>query len=320
MALKGPVVGIDLGGTNMQIGVVTPEHKITGRAKKKTRADKGADAVLDRLAEGVDEACDQAGIALNQVAAIGIGAPGAIDHERGIVMEAPNLRWNDYPLAKTLSARLGGKPVVLDNDVNVAVFGENRLGVGGNASDVLGVWVGTGIGGGLILNGELYHGFFGTAGEIGHTHLFPWAPLGMTKLEECCSRKYLMDRLARLIRANHESILPELTDKPLEEAGASTLAEAYSKEDALTVRVVNEAAELLGIVIANFVTVLSLPLVILGGGLTEAMGDHFVDLVQDSVRRHVFPDRCRKVKIVETKLADNAGLLGAALLARERLS
>jgi glucokinase len=146
------VVGIDLGGTNMQIGVVDPSYKICARSKRKTKAAEGCEAVVQRIVEGVEEACQNAGIRAADLGGLGIGAPGAVDPKRGVVLEAVNLRWSDVPLCDILSKRLG-IPVMLDNDVNVAVYGENRLGAGENARDLLGVWIGTGIGGGLILNG-----------------------------------------------------------------------------------------------------------------------------------------------------------------------
>jgi glucokinase len=313
------VVGIDLGGTNMQIGVVDASNKVLGRTKKRTKADEGQDAVVGRIVAGIEEACEEAKVKVADLAGVGIGAPGGIDRKRGIVMEAPNLRWNDVPLAKILSDRLKGRTVVVDNDVNVAVYGENKLGCGNNAPDVLGVWVGTGVGGGLILNGQLYQGGFGTAGEIGHTVLFPGAALGNRKLEENCSRKFIVLRLARLIRANNPSALTEIAggDDKIESVGAGALGEAYRKGDDLVRRVVDESADLMGIAIAHSVTVLSLPLVILGGGLTEALGDAYVKRVQASVRAASFPERCKSVKVVATKLEDDAGLLGAALMARE---
>ena len=132
----GPlVVGIDLGGTNMQIGVVDAEGKVLGQEKKKTKADQGAEAIIERMAKAIAKACEEAGVGLDAVAAVGIGAPGAIDYEHGVVLEAPNLGWRDLPLAERLGAALGGKPVLLDNDVNVAVYGENRLGAGKKLSE-----------------------------------------------------------------------------------------------------------------------------------------------------------------------------------------
>lgn len=312
------VIGIDLGGTNMQIGVVDATNSILGRSKRKTKAERGGDAVLERMVEGVEEACDQAGIRPADVSAIGVGAPGAIDMPRGVVIEAPNLRWNNFPLAEKLSAACDRRPVLIDNDVNVAVYGENRLGAGENARDVVGIWIGTGIGGGLILNGSLYYGSLGSAGEIGQTILFPGAPLGSRTLEQNCSRKHIAGRLRRLIEANTPSNLLEIAGD--DEIGASTLARSYESGDALVREVVDEAAELIAIAAANCVTLLSLNMVILGGGFAEAFGASFAERVKRAMRPHVFPRALADCRVVTTKLADDAGLLGAALLARERFA
>jgi glucokinase len=312
------VVGIDLGGTNMQIGVVDRDRRVIGHGKKKTKPEEGRDAILSRIAEGIEDACADAKVKPSDLAGVGIGAPGAIDHATGTVLEAVNLRWNDVPLADLLSKRVG-KPVFVDNDVNVAVYGEYKLGAGENARDLLGVWIGTGIGGGLILNGQLYQGSFMTAGEIGHTVLFPGNPPGTRSLEQNCSRTNIVDRILKLIRSNHKSIVPSLVDGDLSQVKSKTIAKAYQMGDELTVEVVDNAAELLGVSIAGVVTLLSLGRVVLGGGLTEALGDALVDKVKKSVRTHVFPEKCRSVKVVGTKLLDEAGILGAALIAYEKL-
>jgi glucokinase len=311
-----PVIGIDLGGTNMQIGVVSPSNKILGRSKKKTRAAEGKDRVIDRIVEGVEEACKEAGVSPRAIGALGIGAPGAIDPDRGVVVQAPNLVWRDVPLADILKKRLK-MPVVVDNDVNVAVYGEWKAGAGQGVNDLAGVWLGTGVGGGLILNGRMYYGAYFTAGEVGHTILWPFAPPGSAKLEENCSRTAIVDRLLRLVRVR-KSIIPKLAEGDLSEVRAKTVGIAYQQNDKVTREVIENAAEMLGIAIANMVTTLSLPRVVLGGGLTESMGEDLVKLVRDATRRYVFPDVCKKVEVVATKLLDNAGLLGAAMLAREK--
>jgi len=300
----------------MQIGVVDASNKVIGRAKLKTKADKGGDVVVDRMVDGIEEACEKAGLKASEIAGLGVGAPGAIDMHAGIVLEAPNLRWNNMPLADRLKKVIGNHPVLIDNDVNVAVYGENKLGAGQNSTDVLGVWIGTGIGGGLILNGRLYYGAFGSAGEIGQTILFPGAPLGSRTLEQTCSRKHLVGRAMRLIEANNPSILSDMAGDS-GDIGASGVAEAYRKGDDLVRRLVDESAEYLGLAIANFVTVLSLPIVILGGGMAEAFGQSFADQVAMAMKPHVFP-KSLNCRVVTTALADDAGLLGAALLARER--
>jgi glucokinase len=318
MPNKKPIVGIDLGGTNIQVGVVSPEFKVLARAKRKTKADEGRDGVIGRILDGIAEACQEAKIKQSDLAAVGIGAPGVIEPESGTVLEAVNLRWNDVPLAQLLTKKTGA-PTVVDNDVNAAIYGENKLGAGEGARDLLGVWIGTGIGGGLILNGRLHHGSFYSAGEIGHTILFPGLPLGARSLENFCSRTSVVDRITRLIRQNHKSVITELVNGDLSDIRSKVLAKAFEMGDELTVRVIDDAAELIGFAVASAVTLLSLGRVVLGGGLTEAIGEPLVEKVKKAAKGAVFPEKAKAVKIVGTKLCDDAGVLGAALLASERL-
>jgi glucokinase len=318
MANAKPIVGIDLGGTNMQIGVVNGAGEVIGRARKKTQADQGQAKIVERMVEGIELACREAGLSPSALGGVGVGAPGAVDHISGVVLEAVNLRWNEVPLAEILTQKVG-VPTVLDNDVNVAVFGEWKMGAGRGVSELLGVWLGTGIGGGLILSNQLYQGGFLTAGEVGHTTLFPGAALGTRSLEQNCSRTAVADRLTRLIRSNHKSSLARVLSEEGGQIKSKAIAAAYDEGDDLTREVVDEVANLLGIAIANVVTLLSLPRVVLGGGLTEAVGKPLVSGVRKSVREHVFPDRCRDVEVVASLLEDDAGVVGAALLARERL-
>jgi len=274
--------------------------------------------VIARLVDGIAEACASSKLSPADLAAVGIGAPGAIDPNEGMVLEAVNLRWDNVPLAKILKDRLG-VPVFLDNDVNAAVYGENRCGAGQNSRDLLGVWAGTGIGGGLILNGSLYYGTNWTAGEIGHMVAMPGNQPGTRSLEQNCSRTSVVDRLTDLIQSNHKSIIPSLVDGDLSQMKSKVIARAYESADELTLEVVNSSAELLGTHIAGVVTLLSLGRVVVGGGLTEALGQPFMDLVKKSARRHAFPERCRQVKVVMMQLMDEAGIIGSALIAAERL-
>lgn len=316
---NAPICGIDLGGTNIQIGIVGPKGRILSESKKKTRADEGRDAILRRIVEGIDEACATAKLTRRDLAAIGIGAPGAVDPVAGVVLEAVNLRWDNVPLA-TLLGKLSGVPVFVDNDVNVAVWGEHRYGAGRGAAYTLGVWAGTGIGGGLILDGKLYYGHFLTAGEIGHMVLLPQNPPGSRSLEHNCSRTAVVERIIKLMRANRKSVLLEMSGGEIDKVKSRMLAKAYEAGDELTIEVVDSAAELLGISIAGIVTLLSLERVILGGGLTEALGKPFVARVDQAVKKFAFPDRCKQVEVVASQLEDRAGVLGAAAIAEERLA
>ena len=313
-----PAVGIDLGGTNMQIGIVSPDLKLIGQSKKKTKAADGAAAVIDRIVEGVLEAASDAKVSVKDLSCVGIGAPGAVDPESGVVLEAVNLRWKNYNLAEVLTKRLG-VPAFLDNDVNVAVWGEHKLGAGKESRNMLGVWVGTGIGGGLVLNGQLYYGHYMTAGEIGHMIALPNNPPGNRSLEHNCSRTSVVDQIVRLIKSNRKSKVTDLCEGDFDKIKSSVVGKAYEMGDEVVHEVIDHAAELLGIEIGGVVTLLSLERVVLGGGLTEAIGKPFVELVEKSVKQIAFPDRCKQVKVVASQLEDAAGIYGAAMIAYDRL-
>jgi glucokinase len=168
----------------------------------------------------------------------------------------------------------------------------------------------------------LYYGHFWTAGEIGHTVLLPNMPRGVRTLENNCSRTAIVERLVRLIRANQKSKVTQEVGDDLDKIKSRTLARHYregEREDKLVVEVVDAAADLLGQSIGSIVTLLSLPRVVLGGGLTEALGPAFVERVERVVREVAFPDACKKVDVVESTLEDQAGVFGAAMIAMERL-
>jgi glucokinase len=318
MPIKKPVIGVDLGGTNMQIGVVTADGKIIGRAKKKTRAAEGARSVLDRLVAGIDEACHHAGIDRKKIAAVGIGAPGAIDPKTGVVLQAPNLRWSNYPLAKNLREAVG-VPVAVTNDVRAAVLGEHAFGAGKGASHLLAMWIGTGVGGGLILNGEIYTGFMNTAGEIGHMPMLPGGPMAGRSLENLCSRTAIADRIVKLIKTGRTSLVTELADGDWADVKAKVIGIAYHKGDPLVKEVMEDAARLIGGAAAALNSALSLQRIVLGGGLTEAMGESLVRLVRHFHDAQVYPHVLKKTEIVKTKLEADAGVVGASILAHKML-
>ncbi len=321
-----PVIGIDLGGTNMQIGVVanlnTDNPQVVGEARRKTKPEDGRDVVIERMIDGIKEACQGAGIAPEKISeklgCIGVAAPGAVDPEEGVVLEAVNLRWTDVPLAKIVTDRLKVQ-TILDNDVNAAVYGEHEIGSGKRCGNLLGVWLGTGIGGGLIFNGQLYYGHYLTAGEIGHTILFPGNPPGSRSLEHNCSRSAVVDRIVRLVSSNRKSSITAMVDGDYSKVKSKIVGKAFEEKDELTMEVVENTAQMLGMAIGSWVSVLSLPRIVLGGGLTEALGQPFVDMVQKATRKIAFPDRCKRVEVVASKLLDNAGVFGAAMIAQARI-
>lgn len=311
-------VGVDLGGTNVSAGVCDAKHKVISREKKKTKAEGGTAAVIERIRGTILEALDKAKLTLKDIDGVGIGAPGAVDMEHGVVLEAVNLRWNNFPLAAALKDVLK-VPVTVDNDVNVGAWGEHVAGAACDFDDLLGVFVGTGIGGGIILGGKLYHGHGFTAGEIGHTILFADTPIGLRTLENRASRTAVANLLRQLIMANHESKLVKITGGNFDEIRSGTIAAALKEGDDLATMVVRTSARYVGIAIANAVTLLSLPCAVVGGGVMEAMGDQYLKWVRQSFEEHVFPQNLRSTKILASKLGDDAGVVGAASLARLRL-
>ena len=313
----GVVVGVDLGGTNMQIGVVSAEGRVIGRAKRKTKAHEGRDTVIRRLVEGVARALDDAKTPRERLVAVGVGAPSAVDFEKGLVIKAGNLGWEDVPLRDILARELAC-PVALDNDVNVAAWGEAQLGVARGRPNTLAVWVGTGVGAGLVLDGRLWRGPRHTAGEIGHVVLFPGGQPGMMTVEDICSRTGIVNALRRLLPMHPDSVLHRLIAERADETGSigsSTIARAYEKDDELARKVVDRSAEFLGIAIANIVTMLSIDCVVLGGGVTEALGEAYVGRVRKCFERTVFPNVLRRTDVLASALNDDAGMLGAAMLA-----
>lgn len=317
MAKDTPTLGIDLGGTNIQCGIVI-DGKVKTRDSTKTKAAEGSDAVIKRLVKICDKVLEEASLSRKDIGALGIGAPGAINIKKGEVIKAVNLGWTDFPLRDILSKELG-MPVVVDNDVNVGAWGEHQAGAGKGFDDLFAIFVGTGIGGGLVLNNQIYHGSNHTAGEVGHTLLRADAGLGRRSVEDLASRTNIVNLLTQLIEGGRESIIPELVDGDFSRIRSKVLSQAIKKEDPLTMEVAQRAATYVGMAIANTVTLLSLPCVVVGGGATEAMGKLWMGWIREAFDAYVFPSELKSCKIVASELEDDAGLLGAGLLAADAL-
>ena len=213
--MSSNVIGVDMGGTKILSAVIDAEGNILGTAKVPTKAGKGAVAVIDRIADCVQKAVSKSGVAAESIQAIGIGAPGPLDPATGVVIFAPNLGWRDVPLKAELEARTGFLTFV-DNDVNVGTLGEHVFGAGRGVQNVVGIFVGTGIGGGIILHGELFHGASKTAGEIGHIIVKAGGPrcgCGTRGcLEAIASRTAMTKQFQKaILKKGQKSVLSELT-------------------------------------------------------------------------------------------------------------
>lgn len=317
------VVGVDMGGTKILASVINEAGRIISQSKTATRADKDASKVINRIARCVRKVISQAGIESTQIRAIGMGAPGPLDPETGIVMFAPNLGWSNVPLKSELETRMG-IPTFVDNDVNLCALGESAFGVGQGVKSLVGIFVGTGIGGGIILNGKLFHGASKTAGEIGHIVVKSNGPQcgcgNLGCLEAVASRTAITRQLRRaILKHSKTSILLKLNGGNLDVIRSGTIAKAVRRGDKLTTKVMRRTEKYLGIGVASIVNFLNPEMIVLGGGVVEAMGDDFLAGIRRVAEKHVLPSMMNGVQIVGTKLGDNAGVIGGAVLARQML-
>ena len=224
------VVGVDMGGTKILSAVIDAEGNILGTAKVPTKAEEGTSVVIDRIANCIQKAIDESGVTSDSIQAVGIGAPGPLDPTTGVVIFAPNLGWRDVPLKAELEARVG-IPTFVDNDVNVGTLGEHAFGAGKGVQNVVGIFVGTGIGGGIILQGELFHGASKTAGEIGHIIVKAGGPrcgCGTRGcLEALASRTAMTKQFQKaILKKGKKSVLSKLTNGDLSAIRSGVLAKA----------------------------------------------------------------------------------------------
>lgn len=321
-------VGVDLGGTSMRAGVVTKSGEVVALEKRKTRPELGATAVIGRLAKTIERAIKSAEIKKKDVRGIGIGVPGPIDAEEGIVRVAVNLgkEWNNVPLGKNIRDATGIE-VYLDNDVRCGAVGEHAHGAGMGIDDMVAVFVGTGIGGGIILGGELRNGFRGGAGEIGHTVVAAGNGImgktgGDGTVEPIASRTGMESYVQAQVRAGRKSVVPTLmADVGGGRLTSRVIAEALKKNDKVMAEAIAISQNILGLLAANLVNTLDPQLIVFGGGVTERLGEKFIAPIRKVAYAHfVNKQEAKKVGIVAAKLKDASGVVGAAVLARRHLS
>jgi len=321
-----PYIGVDLGGTSLRAGVVAADGTLLALEKRKTRAELGASGVLERLTEAIHRALKQADLRPREVGGIGVGIPGPIDTERGVVLLAVNLGpdWTNLPLGDELKARLG-LPVMLDNDVRVGALGEHTHGAGQGLDDMVAVFVGTGIGGGLVLGGELRTGWRGSAGEVGHSVIAgDNGILGKTgqpgTVEPLGSRTGMARQVRELVAQGRASVVPELiTSVGGGHLTSSVIYQALRQKDAVMEEVLGVAQHALGLLAGNLINILDPQMIVFGGGVTERLGSRFIAPIRqlayaNAINKH----NVRSVRIVPAGLKDASGVVGAAVLARRR--
>jgi glucokinase len=316
------ICGVDLGGTKIEVVIVNGDRKVRGQCRAATPTENGPESVVGAIIAAVTGACADAGCSPKDLKGIGIGAPGAVNAARGILLHAPNLAGFEeaYPLAERVGAACGAK-VRLGNDVGVAVLGELELGAGRKLDSFVGIWWGTGVGSGIVLNRRLWHGR-GAAGELGHTVIQRGGlaePSGLVgTMEAYAGRRNMETRARAAAAAGRSTVLFDL----MREAGKERLSsrvwqEALEAGDGLAAELIGEAVDAIAAAAANVVNILDVDAIILGGGLGTRFGQPMADRIGAAMAPYLFQP-AKAPPVTTAALGDLGGAIGATLLVGAR--
>lgn len=310
------VVAIDLGGTNLRAATVDSAGRIHERTKLPTPKSDNSQDVVDAITSAVLHCEQQAGTSEARASAVSIVVPGSVQAETGIIVNAPNLpAVVDFKLGEALQARLQ-RPVLIENDANAAAVGEMWQGVACSCQTIVCLTLGTGVGSGIILNGELWRGIDGTAGEIGHTSVEPFGGVQCNCGNFGCLEVYASaTAIVRLTREMLDGHLPSiLRSSSLEILTAHDVYRAAEAGDKAARDIFYSVGRHLGVALANTVNTLNPEMIVIGGGVSAAF-DLFADIAREEMIKRAFPVPARRCQIAKAECGDDAGLLGAAKLA-----
>jgi len=315
------ILGIDLGGTKILTAVANTQGKMLSRDHSITRAKEGQDVVVKSILESVGRALDQAHISAADLAAIGLGAPGLSNPETGILFTSPNLPgWKDVPLRDIIEKKLGKKAFLI-NDANAAAVGELYFGAGKGARNSIYITVSTGIGGGIIIDGKIYTGATGTAGELGHMVIDDEGPqcnCGNRGCWETLASGTALAREARhRIKEGAATSILKYADGKIEKINAEAIHEAAQAGDKLANELIAQTAYYLGVGLANLINIFNPEVIIIGGGLSN-IGDILLEPAFKEAERRAFKQAYQAVRFARAELGRNSGVLGAAAFALEQ--
>ncbi len=310
-------IGIDLGGTKILIGLVDKKTgEVIHYVKKKTKKDKGPKNIVKKMLDGIDELLKECKIPVKEISSIGIGAAGQVDRENGIIIAAVNLECYDLNIREKINERYD-IPVYLGNDVEIAAMGELKYGAAKGYDDVVCIFVGTGVGSAIIKDGKIIKGATGTAGEIGHMIVDlngrPCACGAHGCLEAYASRSAIEKRIEGALKKGRYSVILDTMDKSIT---SHIIQDAIEKNDELVTQCVDEAAEYLSGGIASIINFINPKLIVLGGGLIEAV-DYFYQKVTKKAKAKSLPVPTTKIEFKKAALGDFSGVVGAAFLEGE---
>ena len=308
-------IGVDLGGTNIAVGVVDENYKIIGRGKMKTNAPRPAEEIFDDIAKAIDMAVADAGLTMDDISGVGVGTPGSVNKEEGLIEFSNNLDFNNVPAKKLLEDRTG-KICVFENDANAAALGEAYAGAGNGVKNLVAVTLGTGVGSGIIVNGKVLGGMNDAAGEMGHTTI-------IVNGEQCnCGRKGCWERYASAtalisqtkakMLENPESKMWEIAGGKLENVSGRTAFSAMYEGDDSAKQVVEQYIEYVAIGVTNIVNIFQPDVICIGGGIANE-GDKLLEPIKAFVAKECYTKHAKKqTKICKAVLGNDAGIIGAA--------
>lgn len=310
-------LGIDLGGTNIVAGVVDRNYKIIGIGKAKTKAPRPAEEIADDMAKTVFDAIENAGISIDEIDAMGIGSPGAIDSENGIVTYSNNIGFYQVPLAKMMKERVG-KDFYIGNDANAAAYGEYIAGAGRGTKNFVAVTLGTGVGGGIIINGEIYTGLGGVGGELGHTVIQMNGEVCSCGRNGCweayASANALIRQTKQAMKRYPESEMWNLCGGNIDNVSGITAFNAMRKGDYAGKTVVDNYIEYIAVGLSNMINIFQPEVICIGGGISRE-GDTLIVPLREIVAGENYGRNMKeKVVIKAADLGNDAGIIGAAYL------
>jgi glucokinase len=315
-------LGIDLGGTKILTAVTNSQGKMLSRDHSITPASKGHETVIQSILDSAHSALEQAGVAISQISAIGIGAPGISNPEAGIVFTSPNLPgWRDVPLRDIIQSRLGKKAFLI-NDANAAALGELYFGAARGARNFIYITLSTGIGGGIVIDGKIYTGAIGTAGEVGHMTIDDNGPICNCGNKGCWETLASGTALAREAKHRIEegartSIL-KYADGDVEKVTAQVIQSAAEQGDSLAKELIAQTGYYVGVGLANLINIFNPELIVIGGGLSN-IGDMLFGPAFKTAGERAYKEAFQAVRFVPAELGRNSGVLGAAAFAFQEM-
>lgn len=314
--MKKYSIGIDLGGTKILIAIVNRENgEVLNSVKKKTKKDKGPKNIIRKMVEGIEELFAEKNITQDEISSIGVGAAGQIDRKNGILLGAPNLDCYDLNIKEHLTSHFD-IPVFVGNDVEIATLGELKFGAAKGYEDFVCIFVGTGIGSSIVKKGEIIRGATGTAGEIGHMIVDlngrPCACGAHGCLEAYASRSAIEKRIEGALKKGSYSVILDYLETG-KSITSSMIQKSIERDDELVIQWVNEASEYLSGGIASVINFINPQLIVLGGGLIEAV-DYFYQKTIKRAKAKSLPVPASKIEFKKAALGDFSGVIGAAFL------